>query len=75
MSNRTAKKIEQVATEDLIAYARNARTHSAAQVQQLATSIETFGFNNPVLIDENNQIIAGHGRVMAAKQLNLDTVP
>ena len=75
MSNRTAKKIEQVATEDLIAYARNARTHSAEQVQQIATSIETFGFNNPILIDEHNQIIAGHGRVMAAKQLGLDTVP
>lgn len=75
MTNRTAKKIEQILTEDLIAYARNARTHSPEQIAQIAKSIETFGFNNPVLIDEHNQIIAGHGRVMAAKQLNLDTVP
>lgn len=75
MSNRTASKIEQVATEDLIAYARNARTHSPEQVSQIAKSIETFGFNNPILIDENNQIIAGHGRVMAAKQIGLASVP
>ncbi len=75
MTDRTAKTIEQMLVEDLIPYARNARTHSTAQVEQIAKSIETFGFNNPVLIDENNQIIAGHGRVMAAKLLDLKTAP
>ncbi len=74
-TSRTASAIEQILTEDLIAYARNARTHSPEQVAQLAWSIHEFGFNNPVLIDEHNQIIAGHGRVMAAKQLELQTVP
>jgi len=75
MIKRTATKIEQILTEDLIAYARNARTHSPEQVTQIANSIEAFGFNNPVLIDEHNQIVAGHGRVMAAKQLQQETVP
>jgi ParB-like chromosome segregation protein Spo0J len=53
----------------------NARTHSARQIRQIARSIERFGFNNPVLVDENNRIIAGHGRVAAAKLLGLDKVP
>jgi len=75
MTVRTATNIEQMPTEDLIAYARNARTHSVEQVAQISKSIQEFGFTNPVLIDEHNQIIAGHGRVMAAKQLDLPTVP
>lgn len=54
---------------------RNARTHSQKQITQIAASIEQFGFTNPVLIDENNEIIAGHGRLAAAKQLKLETVP
>ena len=56
-------------------WARNARTHSKKQVRQIADSIETFGFTNPVLIDEDQTILAGHGRVEAAKLLGLETVP
>jgi hypothetical protein len=68
-------QIEQIATVDLIPYARNSRTHSDEQVAQVAASIREFGFTNPVLIDQDNGIIAGHGRVMAATRLKLDTVP
>ncbi len=60
---------------DLVPYARNARTHSDAQVAQIAGSIREFGFNNPVLVDGANGIIAGHGRVLAARKLGLSTVP
>ena len=56
-------------------YKRNARTHSRKQIRQIAASIERFGFNAPVLIDEGNSIIAGHGRVEAAKLLKLQAVP
>ena len=62
-------------THSLRAYAGNARTHSPKQIKQIAKSIERFGFNNPVLIDDDDQIIAGHGRVEAAKLLELKTVP
>ena len=55
--------------------ATNPRTHSTAQIRQIADSIRQFGFTNPVLVDRNNGIIAGHGRVVAAKQLGLETVP
>jgi ParB-like chromosome segregation protein Spo0J len=68
-------KIEQITTEKLIPYARNARKHSDEQVGQIAASIREFGFNNPVLIDGDNGIIAGHGRVLAAQKLGLETVP
>jgi DNA modification methylase len=68
-------KIENIKTSDLIPYARNAKKHDAAQVSKLAGSIREFGFNNPVLIDKDNGIIAGHGRVMASQSLSLDTVP
>jgi hypothetical protein len=68
-------KIETIKTADLIPYARNSRTHSDAQVAQIAGSIREFGFTNPVLIDAENGIIAGHGRVMAAGKLGLDKVP
>jgi ParB-like chromosome segregation protein Spo0J len=68
-------KIEQIPTADLIPYARNTRTHSAEQVAQIAGSIREFGFTNPVLIDAENGIIAGHGRVMAASKLGLAKVP
>ncbi len=57
---------EMVAISALQPYARNARTHSRRQIKKIAASIERFGFVNPVLIDESNQIIAGHGRVAAA---------
>ena len=56
----------------LIPYARNARTHSEAQVALIAGSIREFGFTNPVLVDGENGIIAGHGRVLAARKLGLD---
>ena len=68
-------KIEQIPTADLIPYARNTRTHSPEQVAQIAGSIREFGFTNPVLIDSENGIIAGHGRVMAASKLGLAKVP
>ena len=57
--------------EDLIPYALNSRTHSDEQVAQIAASIREFGFTNPVLIDEHNNLIAGHGRVMAARLTGL----
>lgn len=56
-------------------YAKNSRTHSKEQITQIATSIGEFGFTNPVLIGESEDIIAGHGRVMAAKELELSKVP
>jgi ParB family chromosome partitioning protein len=68
-------QITQRKTADLIPYVNNARTHSEQQVLQIAASIKEFGFNSPVLVDGENGIIAGHGRVMAAKKLNLDEVP
>jgi len=67
--------IEQVKIDKLIPYARNSRTHSDAQVAQIAASIKEFGFTNPVLIDETGSIIAGHGRVMAARKLAIADVP
>lgn len=67
--------VQQVALEQLVPYARNARTHSDSQVAQIAGSIAEFGFVNPVLVGGDNVIIAGHGRVMAAKKLGLQTVP
>ena len=68
-------KIEQIKTNALIPYARNSRTHSEAQVAQIAGSIREFGFTNPVLIDAENGIIAGHGRILAAQKLGLAEVP
>lgn len=68
-------QIETLAVDALIPYARNSRTHSDAQVAQIAASIREFGFTNPVLIDADGGIIAGHGRVMAARQLGLAEVP
>ena len=67
--------VQQIALEQLVPYARNARTHSESQVAQIAGSIAEFGFVNPVLVGGDNVIIAGHGRVMAAKKLGLQTVP
>ena len=68
-------KIEQLSVESLIPYIRNSRTHSDAQVAQIASSIKEFGFTNPVLIDKDGGIIAGHGRIMAARKLKMDKVP
>ncbi len=68
-------KIENIAVERLIPYARNSRTHSEAQVAQISASIREFGFTNPVLIDADGGIIAGHARVMGARQLGMAEVP
>lgn len=68
-------KIEFVKTADLIPYARNAKRHDDAQVAKLAGSIREYGFTNPVLIDADNGIIAGHGRVLGAQKLGLADVP
>src|SRR5438270_3402965 len=68
-------KIEFTRVGELRPYPNNARTHSKKQIGQIANSIDKFGFCNPVLIDDANQIIAGHGRVEAAKLLGIDAVP
>lgn len=68
-------KYENQFVEDLIPYARNARQHDEKQVAQIASSIKEFGFLNPVLIDKDNGIIAGHGRVLAAHKLKMKHVP
>lgn len=68
-------QVEQVAVASLMPYARNARTHGESQIAQIAASISEFGFVNPILVGEDNGIIAGHGRLMAAKLLGLDEVP
>jgi len=73
MTNFPAYKTASVAS--LIPYARNSRTHSDAQVSKIAASIKEFGFLNPIIVDGDNGIIAGHGRVMAAQKLGLDTLP
>ena len=72
---RPVIQIERVAIAALIPYVRNSRTHSDAQVAQIAASIREFGFTNPVLLDEANGIIAGHGRVLAARKLGMQDVP
>src|SRR5260370_8512115 len=68
-------QIQSWAIERLIPYARNARTHSDAQIAQIAASMAEFGMNNPVLIDPDGGIIAGHGRVLAARQLLYSHIP
>lgn len=70
-----ADHVERRSVESLIPYARNARTHSDAQVAQLAASIQEWGWTTPVLVDEEGSIIAGHGRVMAARKLGITDVP
>jgi len=75
MNEGPMPQIEQIPITDLTPWSRNARTHSKKQVQQLAKSIETFGFTNPVLIDERRTILAGHGRVEAARLLAWAAVP
>tara|TARA_R110002111_G_scaffold66691_1_gene108687 strand:- start:521 stop:1744 length:1224 start_codon:yes stop_codon:yes gene_type:complete len=70
-----AYSIQEIPVENLSVYVNNSRTHSTEQVKQISNSIKEFGFTNPLLIDKNKEIIAGHGRLMAAKQLGLDKVP
>lgn len=68
-------RIKQIKVIDLIPYVKNSRTHDDAQVAQIASSIKEFGWTNPILIDGDNGIIAGHGRLMAARKLGMDEVP
>jgi ParB-like chromosome segregation protein Spo0J len=80
MTNKTDKtnpadKVEQWPIEQLVPYAKNSRTHSDAQVAQIAASIKEWGFTSAILVDENGGIIAGHGRVMAARKLGMAQVP
>src|SRR5512146_421151 len=70
-----ARRIEIWPTDRLVPYARNARTHSDGQIAQIAASIAEFGFNAPILVDSDAGIIAGHGRLLAAKRLGLAEVP
>jgi DNA modification methylase len=70
-----ADRVERQSVASLIPYARNARTHSDAQIAQLAGSIRAFGWTVPCLVDETGNLIAGHGRVLAARMLGLDNVP
>ena len=68
-------KLEYLKPSELVPYERNARTHSDEQIEQIKASIAEFGFTNPVLIDLDGVIIAGHGRATAAKERGLETVP
>ena len=70
-----ADKIEPWPTARLVPYARNARTHSDAQIAQIAASIAEFGFTNPILAGSDGVIVAGHGRLAAAQKLGIETVP
>ena len=70
-----ADRPERWSVSRLVPYARNARTHSEAQVAQIAASIREWGWTTPILVDEAGGLIAGHGRVMAARQLGITEVP
>ena len=72
---KTTTKFELVAVEKLVPYANNARTHSAEQVLKLRSSLREFGFVNPILIDRNYNVLAGHGRLSAAKEEKISEVP
>lgn len=72
---KVSEKIEMLAIAALAPYARNSRTHSAEQIAQIARSIQEFGFTNPVLIDGQGGIVAGHGRILAAQSLGVGSVP
>lgn len=75
MTLMSRSEIERLDPRALKPYANNARTHSKKQIRQIADSIERFGFTNPVLIDESDRIIAGHGRVLAAMAIGIERVP
>lgn len=70
-----AKRIELWPIDRLVPYAKNSRLHDEAQVAQIAASISEFGFTNPILVDSSDGIVAGHGRLAAARELGLQTVP
>lgn len=69
LAERKKRQVEYRAVSELIPYARNSRTHSEEQVGQIAASIREFGWTNPLLIDEDGTVIAGHGRLLAAQKL------
>ena len=75
MQQWPADKVERWPLDRLVPYARNARTHSDAQVAQIAGSIREWGWTTPVLVDESGMLIAGHGRVLAARKLGLTEIP
>lgn len=75
VNNARDKEIEYLAINDLTPYEKNARTHDEYQIEKLKNSLKEFGFINPVIIDENNMILVGHGRIMGAKELGIETVP
>ena len=75
MQHWPADKVERRKVADLTPYARNARTHSDEQVAQIAASIREWGWTVPILVDERGEIIAGHGRVLAAQRIGLEDVP
>lgn len=75
MANTPFPEYKTIPVSDLVPYARNSRTHSPQQVDKIAASIREFGFLNPVIVDAQNGIVAGHGRVLAAQKLGLSTLP
>lgn len=75
MKNVNFPTYKKAQVDALIPYARNSRTHSEAQIAQIAASIREFGFTNPVLVDGENGVIAGHGRLLAARKLGMAEVP
>ena len=75
MNEKVKLKVEYVKLEELIPFELNARTHSKEQVGQIVNSIGEFDFVNPILVGIDNMIIAGHGRLLAAKKAGLETVP
>src|SRR3954463_1677847 len=75
MQEWPADRVERWSLDRLVPYARNARTHSDAQVAQIAGSIREWGWTVPVLVDESGMLIAGHGRVLAARKLGLSEIP
>ena len=72
---QVTERLEQVPVDRLVPYARNARTHSKEQILQLRASLREFGFVNPVIVDKDLNIIAGHGRILAAKEEGITEVP
>jgi len=75
MAKSPEPKIEWIDRKELIPYVNNAKLHPEAQIKQIAASIREFGFNDPIGIDSQNNVIEGHGRLMAAELLNLEKVP
>ena len=75
MADHAKPVLVERAVADLVPYARNSRTHSDEQVAQIAAAVREFGWTNPLLIDPDNGVIAGHGRLLAARKLSMETVP